>query len=324
MQFQIIKCHGSENDFVMIDEVSNQYNFSEKQRIAIAKSLCNRDFQVGADGILYFLKNEAGSYMMRMFNPDGTEAIMCGNGIRCIGRLASEVLGKEEMEIDTLGGIQFLKKEADLAESIPAFSVRMEQVSLDPKSLPLNVSESELVGKRIPELSELRNFTAISLGNPHLVSFVEHVDIVGLTELGETANSNKELLPEGVNMNFCRPLNPNSIFVGTFERGAGITNSCGTGMSASTLASCLNAYVPLGEWINVYNTGGMVKCKGEMNESENLKVHLLGNATYVFTADVKMEEDGEFSISNKVEFEEESKAYERFKNEVKERLDKLR
>ncbi len=306
MDFQIIKCHGSENDFVMIDEVSNQYKFTENQRVAIAQSLCNRDSKVGADGILYFLKNEAGNYMMRMFNPNGSEAIMCGNGIRCIGRLASEVLGADEMGIDTLGGIQFLKKEADLATNIPAFSVRMEQVSLDPKSLPLNVNDSELIGEKIPELSEMRNFTAISLGNPHLVTFVEHLDIVALTELGETANSNKELLPEGVNMNFCQPLNPNSVYVGTFERGAGITNSCGTGMSASTLASCLNTHTAFNEWINVYNAGGMVKCKGERDEHGKLKVHLLGNATYVFTANVEMKEDGEFSISNQVEFEEET------------------
>ncbi|MFT5617173.1 MAG: diaminopimelate epimerase [Arenicella sp.] len=323
MKFQIIKCHGSENDFVMIDEVSNQYDFTEKQRVTVAQSLCNRSSQVGADGILYFLKNETGNYMMRMFNPDGSEAIMCGNGIRCIGRLASEVLGKEEMEIDTLGGIQFLKKETDLAEKIPAFSVRMEQVNINPNSLPLNTNGSKLISESLPDLSEKREFTAVSLGNPHLVSFVEKVGISELTEVGKKANSNQQLLPKGVNMNFCQLLNPNSIYVGTFERGAGITNSCGTGMSASTLASCLNNHVPFGEWINVYNAGGMVKCKGEQDENGKLKVHLLGNATYVYVGDIEMEEDGELSISNKVEFEEENKAYEQFKKDVKGMLEEV-
>lgn len=322
MKFPIIKCHGSENDFVMIDEVSVDYGFTEKQRSIIAQVLCDRNGPIGADGILYFVPSTKGDGMMRMFNPDGSEAEMCGNGIRCIGRLAHEVLKKPQFLIETLKGLYPMQEEVPIYGEIPTYSVAINTVSLKPADLPLNSTETQHVDLPLTKLSENRTFTAISLTNPHAISIVEEVKREELERVGEKANTDRSVFPQGVNVTFCSSVNDHAIFTGTYERGAGITFSCGTGMSASTIAACLNDKVPFNTWIDVYNQGGMVRCKVDAEEANVPQVvHLLGNATYVFTCDVTLDESSKSAeLSNEVTFAEEDVAYKAMKDHVVELL----
>ena len=317
MQIPIIKCHGSENDFIMIDEISNELNFSEEQRVAISQAMCDRKGKLGADGILFVVSQEGADGMMRMFNPDGSEAKMCGNGIRCVGRKVYEITGKEAMKVDTIGGMQYITKVNDFFGDLPAFSVEMQNVNLEPEKLPMTKTGTDFLQQPLTELSAQRTFTSINLGNSHLLSIVEDVNTDELEAVGSAANENKTLLPEGANVSFCKPLQQNRVYVGTFERGAGLTNSCGTGMSAATLAACLAGEVDFGAWVDVYNAGGMVKCKGEKLE-KGLKVHLLGNATYTFTADIAMdfEQPKAFEVQNQVDFPEEISAYQALKEKA--------
>ncbi|MGB0524335.1 MAG: diaminopimelate epimerase [Flammeovirgaceae bacterium] len=324
MKFPIIKCHGSENDFVMIDEVSQDYGFTEAQRSVIAQQLCDRKGPVGADGILYFVPSDKGDGMMRMFNPDGSEAEMCGNGIRCIGRLAHEVLKKPQFHIETLKGLYPMQQEEAIFGDIPTYSVAINTVSLNPKDLPLTSTANQHIDLPLPALSANRTFTAISLTNPHAIVWVEEVMREELEEVGEKANTDKTVFPQGVNVTFCSGVNEQAIFTGTYERGAGITFSCGTGMSAATIASCVTGKVPFNTWIEVYNQGGMVRCKVELDENEVPSiVHLLGNATYIFTCDVQIDEAHHTVIlSNRTSYEQEAIAYQEMKAHVSQVLGK--
>lgn len=324
MNFPIIKCHGSDNDFVMIDEVSHDYDFSEAQRSIIAQCLCDRSGKIGADGILFFVPSSKGDAMMRMFNPDGSEAEMCGNGIRCIGRLAHEVLGKKSFTIETLKGLYPMKLEDAIFGDIPTYSVAINTVSLNPVDLPLNSNEKQHIDKPLKPLSSTRNFTAISLTNPHAIVWVDQVTQDELELVGAKANEDKSVFPLGVNVSFCSQVNDQAIFTGTYERGAGITFSCGTGMSASTIASCLTGKMPFNQWIDVYNKGGMVRCKVDTDTQGQPKVvHLLGNATYVFTCNIQLNEESlEVTISNKTAYTAEITAYEEMKQVVAKEWDK--
>lgn len=299
----------------MIDEVSHDHGFTEAARKLIAIHLCNRNGNIGADGILFFVPSQKGDAMMRMFNPDGSEAEMCGNGIRCIGRLAHEVLGKSDFYIETMKGCYAMKEEQPLMEGIPTYSVAIDTVSLHPSELPLKTPHYPHIDLPIPKISHHHHFTALSLSNPHAIVVVDKVKQEELEEVGYTANHTPTVFPKGVNITFCQVLNRQSIYTGTYERGAGITFSCGTGMSAATLACCLNNLAPFNQWIDVYNAGGMVRCKGEQDASGRLIVHLLGNATYTYTAGVSMdfEKPQAFKVMNKVDLPEETIAYEALK-----------
>jgi diaminopimelate epimerase len=308
MKFDFIKCHGSENDFVMIDEVSSDYGFSEDDRRLIARSMCDRQGPIGADGILFFLPSTKGDGMMRMFNPDGSEAEMCGNGIRCIGRLAHEVLGKAQFYIETMKGLYFMQEESPLSEGVSTYSVTINTVSFQPKSLPLHIEGESLLQGRLPLLSDKLLFTALSLTNPHLVAIVDEVRRHELEDVGHKANHSKALLPKGVNVTFCKPLGANSIFTGTYERGAGITFACGTGMSAASIAACLHYAADFEAWIDVYNQGGMVKCRVHQKDGQVASVQLLGNATYQFSAEAELSGNS-LSLQMIQDFAEEEKAY---------------
>lgn len=318
MKFPIIKCHGSDNDFVMIDEVSQNFNFSEAQRSVIAQQLCDRKGAIGADGILFFVPSSKGDGMMRMFNPDGSEAEMCGNGIRCIGRLAHEVLGKPSFLIETLKGLYPMQEEQAIFGNVPTYSVAINTVSLNPADLPLISEAVQHVDLPIQKLSPNRTFTAISLTNPHAIVWVEEVARKELEEVGEKANTEKSVFPKGVNVSFCSAVHDTAIFTGTYERGAGITYSCGTGMSASTIAACVNGKIPFNTWIDVYNQGGMVRCKVEQDENQQPAiVHLLGNASYIFSCDVDLNEEAlTVNLSNREDYPQEIEEYNELKKHV--------
>lgn len=301
MRISILKCHGSGNDFILIDEYRNDYNFTEEQRKQIAIALCDRNGLIGADGILYFQKSASADARMRIFNADGSEPEMCGNGIRCIGRYACELLGRDTVTIETMKKDLAMKKREDIYPGVPTYEVVIEPVSFKPGSLPINTDEEKIIDKVIPGLSDNLTFTAVSVPNPHIITIVKDIHEEELVSTGEEANRNKAILPRGVNVSFVKMMGDSSIFVQTYERGVGLTNACGTAMSASTLVSCLLGHNKLDTEVQVFNKGGMVKCEVNEDSEGNYTIKLIGNGSYIFSCDV----DFDF------ESPDNSKAYER-------------
>lgn len=317
MQIKLIKGHGSGNDFLIIDEILNGYAFTESERADLAKLLCNRQSELGADGILFVMQSESADGRMRVFNADGSEASMCGNGLRLVARYVCEHLGQNKAVIETMKANLKVSKQIELYQDIHTYQVEISPVLFELKALPLNLNKPTLYNERIEELSADLRFTALAVPNPHLIAIVEAKQLQGdlQKQLSEKVNRPNNLFPDGVNVSFVKQLQPGSIYVRTFERGVGFTNACGTAMSASTLVTCLQELNEFEEVVNVYNNGGRVQCI--VHESEGkYTIDLIGNATYLYNAAVNVDlEHGSFTVTSKMELMEQ-KSYEKFQSEA--------
>lgn len=296
MKLEILKCHGSGNDFILIDERNLTVEFNDEQRSNMAIHWCNRDSKIGADGILFVQNSKNYDGKMIIFNSDGSEASMCGNGLRCVARYLSEDLQKFELIVDTKGGTYKTERATDFFGDPNAYSLEMNGINFDPATLPLNVNSENVIDQPLTFLDKNLKFTALSGPNPHLVAQVPTKNEPLLVTIGNLCKTEKNYLPDGTNLNFLTAMGENEVFVQTYERGVGLTNACGTGMFASTVvAAKLNA-VPFSEWVTVHNPGGKVKCKVERRETGELYGYLLGNATYMYRAAV------EFDLANLAAF----------------------
>jgi len=322
MLINILKCHGSGNDFILIDEWSNGYKFSEKQRVILSQALCDRNSSLGADGILFFSKSDKADAGMRIFNSDGSEAEMCGNGLRCLARYALELLKKDSALIETLKENLEVKKLPDIFPGVKTFQATIKPVKFEVETLPMIFSKGTVRNEKIKGLSEDLLFTALSIPNPHIVSIVDAIDEKAIDKMGEKANLDKEIFPRGVNLNFVKPLGENTIYVQTYERGVGLTNACGTGMSSASLVSCLLGVNKIGSVITVKNRGGMVKCQPKIDELGNYSVELMGNATYTFKGQVNINYNSplNFVYINKEDYVEDINNYNKLADQAKNNL----
>ncbi len=323
LEIEIIKCHGSGNDFLLIDEMTNDYSFTEEERANLAKALCNRTTDLGADGILFVMKSEIADGRMRVFNADGSEASMCGNGLRCVARYVCELLNKSTALIQTMKADLLVSKEEEIFPEIPTYKVEISPVSFQTSDLPLNVDAETLVDKKIPALTDELKFTAVAVPNPHLISIVEKEQIHSeiQKDISEFVNGPNELFPDGVNVSFVNTIQKGRIYVRTFERGVGFTNACGTAMSASTLVTCLQGINDLEQPVEVFNNGGKVRCVAHKNQ-ETYKIDLIGNATYMYKTSVEVDlvNPAGFTCGNKEEFTQENQQYGKLQEEVKQYL----
>ncbi|WP_409298287.1 diaminopimelate epimerase [Peribacillus sp. SCS-26] len=323
MKIEMIKCHGSGNDFILIDEMDAALPFTDSERAELAITLCSRDSAAGADGILFVQESQHCDARMRIFNSDGSEASMCGNGLRCVARYACEKLGSEKLVIETMKADLEVEKTEDIYTGIPTFRVEISPVSFQLDDLPLKLEKEVLLNEKIPQLSEDLYFTAVAVPNPHLIAIVDR-DILasGIQEtMAVQVNKPNDLFPDGVNVSFVRTLEKNAIFVRTFERGVGFTNACGTAMSASSLVTCLHAGNEPGREITVYNNGGKVKCVVHENDG-NMKIDLIGNGSYEYKASIVLDDADitAFRLEDKEEYRNEKELYLKLQDEVSDYL----
>lgn len=272
MLIDFIKCHGSGNDFPLID--ARGMALSDGDWAVVARALADRAGPVGGDGILLLSDcNNTTSFAMRMFNSDGSEAETCLNGLRCVARAGFEALGVAQATVQLKTSTAAVARDADLAEGV--FTVRETAGPAD-----LNVIHWPLVGATrvvdalVPGLSSGRLFTAVAIPNPHLISFVDMVDDAELSEIGAVCEAAPAWLPNRANVSFVERRGTD-LFVRTFERGVGLTDSCGSAMAASTYAACLTGQIAFDTPLTVFNRGGMVRASA----TRDGMVTLSGNAT---------------------------------------------
>jgi len=315
MKLNIIKCHGSGNDFVMLDEREKNAFSNEEELTGFIKAVCSRKGPVGADGVLLVLPSRLCDARMRIFNADGTEPEMCGNGLRCVGRFVIEALSKKQVTIETMKAKYVVRSTEDIYKDVKTIQVDIKSIDLNPASLPMVWGDKECLFQVIPELSDKLTFSAVSITNPHLVSIVDKIDVDELVRIGEIANSGILILPKGVNVNFARIMGPDSMYVKTYERGVGLTASCGTGMISSSIITCIKDSTRLGREVTVYNDGGTIKTIVSKGNDGNLSVSFTGNATYNYKAQLEYE-DGVVNVQEKVPLGEDE-AYQSFLEYVK-------
>lgn len=321
MQIHFIKGHGSGNDFLLIDEISNNYTFTEQERAELARLLCDRNGQLGADGILFVMNSDHADGRMRVFNADGSEASMCGNGLRLVARYLCELLGKNQAVIETMKADLKVSMQAEVYPNVVTYQVEISPVLFDLKALPLTLDKPMLFNEKIPDLSDELRFTALAVPNPHLIAIVDTETIKSeiQKQVSEKVNRPNELFPDGVNVSFVKLLEPGAIYVRTFERGVGFTNACGTAMSASSVVTCLLGENELESGIDVYNNGGKVQCVVHKT-GEDYQIDLIGNATYVFTGTVRVDLcTHSFTITAQKELQEQ-KEYEKLQGDVQQYL----
>ncbi|WEV39611.1 diaminopimelate epimerase [Lactobacillus sp. ESL0681] len=281
------KVHGSQNSFFILDQtvLKQPLTISELQQLAINITNHASGLLGGSDGLLVIdqATNADALAQMKIFNRDGSEALMCGNGLRTVARYLAEKYRETAFIVQTPQADLQVKRYPDLAPSVPAFSVEIAPVSFAQADLQFaNFGLSKIINQKLPQLNSNLAFTAIAVPNPHLISFVHDIKLAHreLGELGHKLNQANPYFPAGVNVSFAQILGKNRLFVETYERGVGFTNACGTGMSATSLAFYLNypTQVQLEQLITVYNPGGVVQTQIHQTES-GYWLELIGNAT---------------------------------------------
>lgn len=267
------KMHGLGNDYIYID--CTNYNIEDLESTAI--KLSNRNFGIGGDGIILILKSEVADFKMRIFNADGSEAQMCGNGIRCVGKFVydKKMISKNTIYIETLAGIKKLDLKIDKDNLVESVCVNMGAPILDSKNIPVKINKTKVINEEVIINNNKYNITSVSMGNPHTIIFVPNVDNINIKEIGPFIENN-EIFPEKTNVEFIEIINKNKIKMRVWERGAKETLACGTGACASVVASVLNGFTD--KVVDVVLKGGILNIKW----SEDNDVYMNGTATSVF------------------------------------------
>ena len=297
MRIEFIKCHGSGNDFPLID--GRGWNWSDAEWASLARALADRAGPVGGDGLLVLVEgDDSHAFGMRMFNSDGSEAETCLNGLRCTARLGFEALGLEAARVKLKTSSADVARAVEIAPGVVTIETRVGPVSTATRDVGLMIAAAELIDAPVAELPSERAFTAVAMPNPHLVTFVDAVDEGELAALGEWCEAAPAVLPARGNVSFVTVGEGDTIFVRTFERGVGLTDSCGSAMAASTLAAVSTDRMPEGRWVVVRNRGGRVAAKVELGDAGPV-VTIAGNAT--FEADLAAEYDPASGTLERVE-----------------------
>ncbi|MGX7264973.1 diaminopimelate epimerase [Enterococcus crotali] len=285
MNIMMQKVHGSENDFFLIDETQLERPFTDKEIDDLRTRLCDRSSGLlgGADGLLLVEEVVKGESLakMRVINSEGSEASMCGNGLRTVARYLAEKSGEESFTVETMFADLKVRRALKLADKVETYQVEISPVRFEAAAIPMNTKHDRIIDEIIPELSSKLKFSVVAVPNPHLITFVDHQTLFGdeFERIATDVNGDNSLFPDGVNVSFVEVLEKNQIFVRTFERGVGFTSACGTAMCASSLMHVLLNEGEFNETITVKNTGGMVKTVVHEEDSDGYWMELIGNAT---------------------------------------------
>ena len=265
------KMHGLGNDYVVIDNRDEKISGAEAAELA--RKLCERRFSVGADGLLLVSNSKVADAKMRIFNADGSEAEMCGNGIRCFAKYCYErgIVRKKEFSVETLSGIKHVWLTLKNGE-VEAVKVDMGEPNWERSSLPM-AGRGTFIDQNLQVDRVSFKATCLSMGNPHCVIFVDDVDDYPVDVDGPKIENHKAF-PKRTNVEFVQVLSRNQLKIRVWERGCGETLACGTGTCASVAAA--NKLGKVGDKVTVHVLGG------------ELQVELISGRQYLSGAAVKV------------------------------------
>lgn len=246
------KMQGIGNDYVYVNCFEETVADPER----VSEIISDRHFGIGADGLVLIMPSDKADFRMRMFNADGSEGNMCGNATRCIGKFVydNHLTDKTNISLETRSGIKKLTLYPENGR-VKTVLVDMGKAVLKPADIPMNVSGDTFINKPITVDGKEVFITAVSMGNPHAVTYVDDVDSLELEKIGPSFE-NHPLFPERVNTEFIKILDESTMQMRVWERGSGETWACGTGACAATAASVLNGYFPHDKEITVKLRGG--------------------------------------------------------------------
>jgi diaminopimelate epimerase len=282
---EILNAHGSLND-IFVTELTPGDFASETDLRAFVRTLCDRRGPFGGDGVYFY---DAARIVPEawFFNPDGSAAEFCGNGMRCLGRVILDRRGAQTAEIHSGTRDYTVRRGATTPEGVRQVRLEHPAVDFDP-GVPVVAGHRPAVQARLPELDPALAFTAVTIPNPHLVALIDKYVESDLVAMGEQVAVRRETFPAGANLSVLLPLAPDEVFVRTFERGAGLTASCGSGMAAARAVYSRIGRADPERDVLIRNAGGMATASLRVRDGQWFPV-LEGNATFVYRADVDPE-----------------------------------
>lgn len=270
------KMHGIGNDYIYIN--CFQETVTDPEKLSIFMS--NVRFGVGSDGLVLILPSEVADFRMRIFNADGSEAMMCGNATRCVGKYVYEhgMTDKTEVSLETNSGIKYLTLYVNEATNkVDAVKVDMGKAILKPADIPVADDGDRFIAKPVVVDGVSYDMTCVSMGNPHAVVFLPEIDSLDLEKIGPSFEHHP-LFPNRVNTEFIRVIDDHTLQMRVWERGSGETFACGTGACAAAVASVLNGYCKREQEILIHLRGGDLRIIYHNDES----VTMIGPATFIF------------------------------------------
>ena len=271
------KMQGTGNDFVVINCLNQYFNYSLGN---FANFLCNRNFGVGADGVIYLFRSSIADFKMRIFNKDGTEAEMCGNGIRVLGKFLYEknITTKINLKIETLSGVKDISLITE-NKTVISVKVNMGMPYFEASRIPVYLPREELAKQyhtvSIEFEEETYQFDLVSIGNPHAVCFVEDLSKINVDKVGAFVE-NYKYFPNKINVEFVQVIDRSNLKVNVWERGVGRTISCGTGACASSVCAIKKEMV--NNNVTVQLDGGRL----HVSYDEENGIELSGGAEFCF------------------------------------------
>lgn len=273
------KMHGIGNDYIYFDCFAEEL----PDPSALAVRLSDRHYSVGGDGVILVCPSKIADGRMRMFNADGSEGKMCGNGIRCVGKFLREIKGieKDVLTVETLSGVKtlYLKTEGGNVQSV---TVDMGRAELRPSHIPADFPGERAVGVPLTVGGRKYTVTCVSMGNPHCVVFTDDPYALDLEKIGRGFERH-EAFPEQVNTEFVQVNGRNELTMRVWERGSGETWACGTGACAVAVAGVLNGFCDKGAEITVHLRGGDLTVR-----YTDEAVFMTGGAEFAFTGEVEI------------------------------------
>lgn len=267
------KLHGLGNDYIYVNAMKETIDNPKEVAVRLSK----RHFGVGADGLILIKESACADFKMEMYNADGSQAEMCGNGIRCVGKYVydNKLTDKREITIETLSGIK--KLQLEIADGVVTMvTVDMGKPILNAKDIPVIAKQNQFIKEPIDVDGQIYYVTAVSIGNPHAVVFVDNLTDVAIEKVGAILE-NYDCFPKRTNVEFVQVIERKSIRVRVWERGSGLTLACGTGACAAVIASITNGYT--NPEVEVTLDGGKLFICWDLNTKH---IFMRGPAEYVF------------------------------------------
>lgn len=273
------KMHGIGNDYVYV----NCFEESVKNPAEVSKFVSDRHFGIGSDGLILISPSAIADFRMNIYNADGSQAEMCGNGIRCVAKYVYDygLTDKTEISIETLAGIKYLRLQVENGK-VANVEVNMGAPILEPKEIPVAVEESPVVNVPVEVKGKIYHMTCVSMGNPHAIIFMNNVKDLDIAAIGPYFE-NHTVFPKRTNTEFVEVLDRNTVNMRVWERGSDETLACGTGACATTVACILNDKTE--NEVTVHLLGGDLKIRWDREANQ---VYMTGPATVVFDGEITL------------------------------------
>ena len=232
-----VKMHGLGNDFVFIEDKTGQ----DKDYTALTRAMCNRHTGIGADGLIVIVDSRVADVRMRIINSDGSEAEMCGNGIRCFAKYVYDngIIEKKRFTVETPAGIMEPEITVGADNKAELITINMGRPSFNRSEIPMEGADGRVLNEDLCVNGANWKITSLLMGVPHTVTYVDDVDTVDIEKIGPLFEKH-EAFPKHTNINFAQQMDDRTVKVRTWERGAGATLACGTGSCSVAVASFLN------------------------------------------------------------------------------------